>query len=329
MAKRLNKKSIFNIIFLILIVGGIYLIFRTGDMEKLRQVSHNLNYWGLAGVLAITAINIILIVFRWYLLLKPVKSDISFGNVFYISISAVAIDFTGPGKLGTPTKALLLKKLENIEVSRGIPSLMSEIILEYSIAGVLMVSAALIGGYVAIVFDSFKNYLTPLNITIVSLAIITGIIVLVAFRKRILAIPFFAKLVTALASTQRRKDILAAAMGITLANYFLTFAADFWLYKSIGFNVPYIFIIFSGCFAHFMALLSPLPGGIGMREMSSAYLFKIFYNLGEISVIAVLIRRILTYVALFVLFITEKFIKRADQLDKAELQKISTAAEAH
>ena len=144
-----------------------------------------------------------------------------------------------------------------------------------------------------------------------------------------MAISFFEKLASALSSTQKRKDILMVAMAITAFNYFLTFAADFWLYKSLGFHVPYLFIIFSGCFAHFMALLSPLPGGIGMREMSSAYLFKIFYNLGEISVIAVLIRRILTYVALFMLFITEKFINRADQLKKTDLQEISNAVEVH
>ncbi|MBN1352382.1 flippase-like domain-containing protein [candidate division KSB1 bacterium] len=309
--KQRRTKLIFNFVFLLLIAGGIYFILKSGDIEKLKDIGKNLDYFGLVGVLAITVLNVLLIIYRWFLLLKPVKNGISFGNVFYISISAVAVDFTGPGKLGMPTKAVLLKKMEGVEISKSIPSLMSELILEYSIAAFLMLAAALVGSYLTVVIESFHKYLIELNYTIIFVFLATIILLAFMLRKKVISTQFFKNIVVALKESGRRKDVLAAAAGITVLNYLLTFAADVWLYKSIGFDIPYIFIVFSGCFAHFMALFSPLPGGLGMREVSSAYMFKVFYKLGEVSVIAVLIRRILTYLALFMLFVSEKVINHA------------------
>jgi hypothetical protein len=45
-----------------------------------------------------------------------------------------------------------------------------------------------------------------------------------------------------------------------------------------------------------------LPGGLGVREISGAYLFKVFYNLGEIAVIMVLLSRLFSLVSLVILY---------------------------
>lgn len=306
--KKFSIKKILNILIAIILIIGIYFIIQTGDFQKLRQIKSELNYWGLIGVLFITIINILLSVYRWYLLLLPVKPGISFSNILTISISAVAIDFTGPGKLGTPTKALLLRNMENIKISQATPSFMFEILFEYAVAALLMLGAAWGGGYLQIVMATLRQYSVKTHFILIGLGVF--ILVMLFFKNKIAKNAFIRNALTALKTTQNKYNLLIFSLLVTIINYLLTFFADMWLYQSLGFKVSYFFIIFSGCFAHFVALLSPLPGGLGIREVSTAYLFKLFNNLGEIAAVAVFIRRLMTYLALGLLFVSDKVCKQ-------------------
>ena len=91
-------------------------------------------------------VNVVFLVFLWYLLLKPIKVYISFASVFHISINATTIDFTGSGKLGLPTKALL-KKMGGVDIAKSISCLMKELILEFLAVFTISVMALLIVAY--------------------------------------------------------------------------------------------------------------------------------------------------------------------------------------
>ena len=84
-------------------------------------------------------------------------------------------------------------------------------------------------------------------------------------------------------------------------------------------------MIFVGAFTNIVVLLAPLPGGLGVREISGAYLFKLFYNLGEIAVNMVLLSRLFSLVALVILFGFD-WLARMLKKNKSVLEQISDPA---
>mgnify|MGYP001107491019 CR=1 FL=1 len=99
------------------------------------------------------------------------------------------------------------------------------------------------------------------------------------------------------------------------------FISDYIVLLSLGFKVPLNFVIFVGAFTNIIVLLAPLPGGLGVREITGAYLFKIFFNLGEIAVIMILLNRLISYIALAILYGSERIFKSVGS-EKKVMKKI-------
>jgi len=283
---------------------GLYFLFRKSNLRQLQQVKDHLNYGLLFIVLLINLINLILMILRWYFLVKPVKATVSLKNIYIISLNAIAANFAVPGKMGVPAKAILLKNTENIDYSHVTPSLANELFLEYFTILIFFVTSAIAGGFL-----DWQSATSAISWRIVFLFLF-----LLGFAgggwfffrktKRIGA--FLKNFSHAYKLSAKRKDLFLVALLITVVNLFLTFYADKLLFKSMGFTIPYIFVIFSSSFSSIAALISPLPGGIGIREIANGYFYKIFYNLGEVAVAAIIIRRLITYFSLILLFVLER-----------------------
>jgi uncharacterized protein (TIRG00374 family) len=115
---------------------------------------------------------------------------------------------------------------------------------------------------------------------------------------------------------------------VTIVALFFWFVCDYLLLASLGHKLPLIFLIFVGAFTNILVLLAPLPGGLGVREISGAYLFKIFFNLGEIAVIMVLLSRLFSLVGLVILYafdwLVQFKIKQKTILEKIPETDLST-----
>lgn len=112
-----------------------------------------------------------------------------------------------------------------------------------------------------------------------------------------------AKLIDALKLTLQHKTVFALAFALSLANLLFSFWGDYLLFRALHQDIPYSFIAFSSAFSTIAGIFSPMPGGLGVWELSRAYLFKTYYNIGEIAVVMTLIRRLLTYFALGIIHV--------------------------
>jgi uncharacterized protein (TIRG00374 family) len=106
----------------------------------------------------------------------------------------------------------------------------------------------------------------------------------------------------AIRQTKKRLDILLWVVLITLIYLVTWFISDYILVKSLGYDIPLIFLIFVGAFTNIVVILAPLPGGLGVREISGVYLFKFFFNLGEVALVMILLSRLFTFITLFILY---------------------------
>ena len=290
------------IVFIAILIG-IGLLLKDIDFRQTMTVLRDMNYPLLAFVFVLGFGNFFLVGFRFFLLLQTAKKDISYHNVMMATISAIAINSSGPGKLGVPAKALLLKKLEGLPVSRAIPSLALELFFDISGLAILLVISGLILDMHSVVWQSFKNIFILQNVLIVAglaLAVLGGVYVL---RSKLAKNDFIRNLGSAIKNAVLQKEVFAFGAALTLANLVLSFWGDQLLFKAMGQDIPYTFIVFSSSFTTIAGILSPMPGGFGVWELSRAFLFKTYFNIADLAVIMTLLRRFLTYIALAILYL--------------------------
>lgn len=318
--KNLNK--IINIFSIILILIGFYFLFRKGDWSKVVGIKEKINYWGLVGVLILFTISQFLMIVRWYLLLIPIKPGITLKSVFRIAISAIILNQTAPGKVGYPTKAYFLKKAEDIPIASSIPSLFGEIFLDYSITGLFLLAAIFIGGYLKAILNILAKNMDWGHSWLIPVTLILIFLVYLVLKQKLKSSNIFNNILAAFRLTRRRKDIIIKSIVLTVIALFIWFVCDYLLLTSLGYKLPLNFLIFVGAFTNIIVLLAPLPGGLGVREISGAYLFKLFYNLGEIAVIMVLLSRLFSLVSLVILYVFD-WLVRLQTKNKSILKKIS------
>lgn len=286
-----------------LIVAGVFWLLRDVDFAETWPVIRQMNFALLAAVFLLGAANIGLYAARWFVLLSATARHVAFKNVLIATISAIAINTSGPGKLGVPAKAFLIKKLEGFEVSRTLPSIMVELMLEIGSLFILMIVFALPLGLHGMVFDALRSSLT-LESSVLLLIVAAGAGITAYFlRHKIRAVGFLTKMFSALRATVTHKTAFSIALVLSLANLMLSFWGDQLLFRALHQGIPYTFIAFSSAFTTVAGLFSPMPGGLGVWELSRAFLFKTYYNIGEIAVVMTLLRRVMTYLALGIIHI--------------------------
>lgn len=294
-------RRLIDVIFIVCVLGGLVLLLRKTDWQQLALIGPRLNLLALLMVLGLTIANVLLMIYRWYLLLRPIKPNISLRNVVKVSLNGLAVNFATPGKMGVPAKAMLLKKTEQVEISTSLTSLFVELVYEYGTLGLFMLVAGAVGGYWATIWKAGgADFITKTK----SLAAVISVMALLIFlfRRKLAASRIVKNLQTAIRVTFRRIDLLLWILAISAINLALTFWADWLLYKSLGFPTPYLFIVFAGALSNIAGFFSPLPGGLGVREVSNAYLYQNFFGIGQIALVATVIRRLITYGSLILLF---------------------------
>jgi len=320
--KKNKTNKIINIFSIIFIIIGFYFLFRKSDWSKVVSIKDNISYWGLAGVFALFTFSQFLMIVRWYLLLMPIKAGIKLRSVFRMAVSAILLNQTAPGKAGYPAKAYFLKKTENVPISSSIPSLFGEVFLDYSITGLFLLVSVFIGGYYQAIFNILSDNINLNHTWMIPVAFIFGVLIFLLLKQKLKSSNIFNNIIAAFKLTRQRTDIILGSIILTVIAIFIWFICDYLLLICLGFKLPLIFLIFAGAFTNMVILLAPLPGGLGVREISGAYLFKVFYNLGEIAVIMVLLSRLLSLVSLVVLYSFD-WVVRLQTNKKSALAKIS------
>jgi len=306
-----------NLFFLALIVAGfVYILYQNRDqMAQMKETLRNANYAMIAGALGITIFANVMRSWRWYYLLVPIKKSISFISVLRVNTNAIAANLSTPGKAGVPVKAYLLKKLEGIDYSRSLPSILGEMGLEYAAQFTLLVASIFIGGHLTKLFVTLQK-ITESQTLIQNILLTFGILGLLGvgfyfFRKKVNFPNFVEKFLGAIRDTGKRWDCWGYSTLITVVNLIIDFGGFWLLLAALGHpEIGLTFIIFAGAITNIIGLLSPFPGGIGAREITIYGLYDLYFSLGGLALLAILSMRILTYLGLFLLFFAERGLAR-------------------
>jgi len=306
LARKLNFRKVLNVCFVLAVLVAGYFIVRNFNRENIISIKERLNYFYFIGVFSGIFVIALLRVVRWLVLLKPIKQNISFLNIIEIYSGSQVLNYAAPGKWAVPARAFFLKKLESVAITRSIPSLVSELFLDISGMFGLLLSIAIAGGYFHQIIGMFQQRLLG---TLIGFSILIGLGAMIFYflkgKNRLLD-----NLFSAVKTSFKQRKYFFIAFSLTFVILLLSFLCDLLILRALGLIVPYHFVIMAFSFSAIMGFLSPLPGGIGVNELSNTYLFKIFYNAGEFAFFATFLRRVLDYLMVIILFLCVKVVRQ-------------------
>ncbi|GEM_PF-1509846 len=248
-----------------------------------------------------------------YLLLAVGEKRTSFKDLVIIEWISKFIYNVAPSKLNVPAKAVLLNKLCNVEIRKGISLTISEYALDTSmtiiiaVAGVYLLFQKL--PYISIVklqyfvmflvlcvsvffgmpskaFDWLAAKIEELNAQLLKKMFIFALTTLKTIRTAWITIIFSKYIVNILL-------IMVIFIGLSVL------VTEF-LFLSVSYSVPLLWILLVNSCAIVVSGITNIPGGLGVREVSTVLLYASLGVPEEISVVVALIDRVLTVIPIIV-----------------------------
>lgn len=203
---------------------------------------------------------------RWCFLLKRLGERIPLASSARITALASLLNYAAPGFLGAPAKAVFAREYNDIPVSRSLPTLAAEQILDaLMLLAFGAISIALIG---PVVVDAIP--LSPsidqmlwvvLTIVLMALAIVVGWVL-----ARRLVPGFLSALGHATRLLLESREHLKPVAALTLTRWVLDMLAVAIASIAVGLRLSLVEILLLANLSLLIGLVAPVPGGLGVRE---------------------------------------------------------------
>jgi uncharacterized protein (TIRG00374 family) len=247
----------------------------------------------VAAALGITTFTALLRVFKWSFLLKA-----KFTRLVPVQFFGVAVSIMTPGRVAEPTKALILKIRDGIPVSKSLPSIIWERIVD--IIAVVLFAAVSLTAFASSKFSLFGY----IGVAVFSGLIIVLVMILHSERfgmsifYALRRLPFLKKIdaafVKSFYSVHINRDRVAAAFIAALVIWLLDGVALWLVAQAFGISIDPLAAVGIVALATMIGVASSLPGGLGSTEIVMVILLTAYGAASPVAVTTVFVYRFIT-----------------------------------
>jgi len=302
--------------YFLLILGVIALVvfISSLDINQVKKSLSSITWDIILIVMILNALGILIKAFRWRILIykiSNVKPSLFFSFLSIIA-GVSAASFT-PGRGGDIAKPLMLKTSYHVSLTQSIPAMLIERILDllsviafFFVAWIILPKRHLI--YNEIVLPAMTlaillvlcAFILPKKIERICLLIIRKIPISPKLQSKLIILieKFFQSIILL-----RGRKVSISMTILSLAAFFVEIIKFKFLFMVFGITISLMLIAFSFTASLAVSLLSFVPGGIGVTELSFvAILTKMIpnYTIAKLTSV-VLAERMLTYYLLILL----------------------------
>lgn len=221
--------------------------------------------WAVPLVLVGTALPLTH-AWRWCFLLNRTGSEIPLAGAIRVTALASLINYAAPGFLGAPAKAVLVRDSNRIPISRSLPTLAVEQLLDAVLLAIAGVVAVLIIGP-RVLSDVGDDALFEGATAMLLIIAIAGLVLLGAwFTVRRLIPGFLASLRDATRMLVQSREHRESILALTGVRWVLDMAAFALAAFAVGLRLGLLEILLIANLSLLAGLLAPIPGGLGVRE---------------------------------------------------------------
>ncbi|MFC1729997.1 YbhN family protein [candidate division KSB1 bacterium] len=270
MDERIKKTGKFAIAkgkFLLMLVGLLILVLliKKVGLAQLMSIVNEMN----PIYVLIAAVPWIFTMFAGaYRLKKLVSADINFFEIFKIYCYGFLLNYASPIQgFGAGAKIAMLK-MKKVKVSKSSASVGSEI--GYDILFSLAVVMIFFVYHVDFLINQLKEVLN-LNLIYIGLIILLMLIVAAGIlRKHKFVVEFFEHLIGSFKLNKMKK-----LLPVTLLMWVLPATVIYLLFIAAGSPISYWIALGSICIGFIFGLASFIPGGLGVRDAITAYVYSL------------------------------------------------------
>jgi glycosyltransferase 2 family protein len=203
---------------------------------------------------------------RWCFLLERSGARIRLVASARITSLASLINYAAPGFLGAPTKAILARNGHQIPISRSIPTLAIEQVLDAAALALAGFVSVLIAG--PLVVDAMSSAISrddTIIMVIGAIAVTAALFVALVIGRRMLPAFMAALREATTASIQSSAHRTPIAL-LTLTRWVLDMVAVGIASVAVGLRLGVFEILLLANLSLLAGLIAPVPGGLGVRE---------------------------------------------------------------
>jgi glycosyltransferase 2 family protein len=207
---------------------------------------------------------------RWCYLLKRTEAEIPLTTSARITSLASLINYAAPGFLGAPVKAILARDSHRVPLSKSLPTLVIEQLLDALMLAFAAGIAVILAG--PILIDWAGGFLTAedtLIVTGIVLAAGIGLVLLWLIGRRLFP-KFVDSVQTATSTLLRSKQYLGPIAALTATRWILDMLAFAVASVAVGLRLSLVEILLIANLSLLIGLIAPVPGGLGVREAMMA-----------------------------------------------------------
>ena len=311
MYSQFKNSKIVRLIFAASLICGLIILI---NWVLSQQKDVEINWYFLPFIYLAAFFVYFIFAFRWKNNLSVIKSYVSYWKLLKMEILGMLAKWITPFQLNIPLRAMILKE-ENVSVNNSVALSFFELLLEVSVA---MTISGLVGAFW---YKELLFFLIPPFFLVVVFIGLPRIAVRKLrnrstktnknFLKKILKGICKAIIVSHKYKNNYAKLLVAIALILIL--YLLRTIRIILILYALGFAVPGLYIYFTLCILSVAIVISRVPMGLGVAELTGVALFSKYLK-REDALLVFLIDRFVVLSLMFVLafitlLITNKFKK--------------------
>ncbi len=119
------------VIILILVFVLLYFFFQNVDFDMVFKIIKNVNPIYIVIFLFGLYTQFYVRAFRWGILFRPYKKNISILNLYHYTLIGMLINIVIPGRVGEPTRGILIAKEEGVKSGTGLATIVVERMIDF------------------------------------------------------------------------------------------------------------------------------------------------------------------------------------------------------
>jgi len=236
---------------------------------------------------------------RWQQLLKVSGVKLSLKDAVHVYVPSLFFSNISPAKIGDALRPVLLKGMKKKSIAQSLPSVFVERLLDVAV----LIFFSLLG---LLFFGRLMTGYIILSVFIYLVAFSLGIWILVSERrtkfllrktiflfKRIKAVKklssrlsSFSRMLSSSFLAYKSVKKLLPGLVLTFLVWFIEGAILLVAFKTIGLSVDYFVCLFTLSISVLLAVITFLPGGLGVNEAVTLLIFSTLYRLTPAQIMA-------------------------------------------
>ena len=252
------------VIFFGSIAIAMFILWRTGDVDEVLDSLRNANPWLLLLGAFLYLAGLFLLCVRWHSLVIMVHGSSNFGRAGEAFLTSVVINYAAPVGLAVPTRAALTKRALGLTLTETGAVALWEVgadVIVLAIGSALWLAT---GGYANSGYS--LSDITPLVGFGIVVTILVGIGAMIVVLRSVRIAPVRHKIREVLTYPGRNRREFAISLSLTAVYWVMQGVVLAIMLNALGVHPDPWLVLGITSVPILVGMLSPLPGGAGVRE---------------------------------------------------------------